>query len=305
MFCPWREGDHALHFGGPGRAARARPGAGGAGPYDLIPLQRNDSWSKFNPEFNFVYRLQSDWSIYGRVATGFKSGGINDTASTNAAFNKPYNPENLLSFEGGTKYVSPDRRVSLGVSLYHSIYKDFQAGVFVPELVTTNIINAGKAKFTGIELEGSLRPAPGLSINFGGGYLDARYTDFVLPSGQDVTSSYKIPLAPKWNYLVGAAYKAPMAGMTFEASTNWSWRSMQWATIAPNTLAMRKAYGTLEARVGLADIRLTQGVTLDVALWGRNLTDTAYWNSGIDLGVLAVRQWADPRSVGAEARIRF
>lgn len=127
----------------------------------------------------------------------------------------------------------------------------------------------------------------------------------MLPSGQDVTSSYKIPLAPKWNYLVGAAYKTPMAGMIFEASTNWSWRSMQWATIAPNTLAMRKAYGTLEARVGLADIRLTQGVTLDVALWGRNLTDTAYWNSGIDLGVLAVRQWADPRSVGAEARIRF
>ncbi len=286
-------------------AAGARPGAGGAGPYDLIPLQRSDSWSKFNPEFNFVYRLQPDWTIYGRVATGFKSGGINDTASTNAAFNTPYNPENLLSFEGGTKYVSPDRRVSLGVSLYHSIYKDFQAGVFVPELVTTNIINAGKAKFTGIELEGSLRPAPGLSLNFGGGYLDARYTDFVLPSGQDVTSSYKIPLAPKWNYLVGAAYKTPMAGMIFEASTNWSWRSMQWATIAPNTLAMRKAYGTLEARVGLADIRLTQGVTLDVALWGRNLTDTSYWNSGIDLGVLAVRQWADPRSVGAEARIRF
>ncbi len=175
----------------------------------------------------------------------------------------------------------------------------------MPELVTTNIINAGEAKFTGVEVEGTIRPLSGLSLNFGAGYLDARYTDFILPSGQDVTATYKIPLAPEWNYLLGAAYKVDLPGMTFEASTNWSWRSMQWATIAPNMLATRKAYGTLEARVGLADIQIARGVTFDVALWGRNLTDTAYWNSGIDLGILALRQWADPRSMGAEARIRF
>jgi len=286
-------------------AAGARPGAGGIGPYDLLPLQREDSWSKFNPEFNFVYRIQPDWSVYGRIATGFKSGGINDTASNNAAFNKPYNPENLLSFEAGTKYVSPNRALNLGLSAYHSIYKNFQAGVFVPELVTTNIINAGEAQFTGVEAEGTIRPFSGLSLNFGAGYLDARYTDFILPSGENVTATYKIPLSPEWNYLLGSAYKVPLPGMTFEASTNWSWRSMQWGTIAPNLLAKRKAYGTLDARVGLTDIKITGGISFDVALWGRNLTDTSYWNSAIDLGILALRQWADPRSMGAEARFRF
>src|SRR5690606_30348623 len=105
-------------------------------------------------ELNAVYRLQPDWSVYGRVATCFKSGGINDTASTNLAFNTPYDPEDLLSFELGTKFTSPDRVFSLNLAVYHSIYKNFQAGVFVPELVTTNIINAGKAKFTGVEVEG-------------------------------------------------------------------------------------------------------------------------------------------------------
>lgn len=286
-------------------AAGARPGAGGLGPYDLIPLEREDSWSQLNPEFNIVYRAKQDWSIYARVATGFKSGGINDTASTNAAFNTPYDPEDLLSFELGTKFSSPDRRLNLNLAVYHSIYENFQAGVFVPELVTTNIINAGEAQFTGVEVEGSVRPFQGLTLNFGGGYLHARYTDFVLPDGTDVTETYKIPLAPEWNYLLGGTYRVPLGGATLEASANWSWRSKQWATITPNELATRKAYGTLDARIGLADIDLGGGNSLEVAVWGRNLTDTEYWTSGIDLSILAVRQWADPRSLGVEARVRF
>lgn len=284
-------------------AAGARPGAGGLGPYDLYPLEAEASWSQFNPEFNLVYRVQPNWSFYGRVATGFKSGGINDTASNNAAFNTPYDPEDLLSFEVGTKYSS--RVVSVNLAVYHSIYKNFQAGVFVPELVTTNIINAGEAKFTGVEIEGSLRPVEGLEFTFGGGYLDARYTDFVLPSGEDVTDTYVIPLAPEWNYMIGGVYSVPVGSATLEASFNWSWRSSQWSTIAPNQLAARKAYGTLDGRIGLVDIPLGGDNRIEVAVWGRNLTDEKYWNSSIDLGVLAVRQWADPRSFGLEGRLRF
>jgi iron complex outermembrane receptor protein len=286
-------------------AAGARPGAGGIGPSDLIPLERNDSWSQFNPEFNVVYRLQQDWSVYGRIATGFKSGGINDTASTNAAFYKPYDPENLLSFELGSKLSTADRKLNLSVAVYHSIYKDFQAGVFVPELVTTNIINAGEAQFTGVEIEGSVRPIEGLTFNFGGGYLNARYTNFVLPTGEDVTSTYKIPLAPKWNYLIGGVWRVPVGAATFEVSANWSWRSMQWGTITPDVLASRISYGTLDARIGLFDIAVGKDTTLEFAVWGRNLTDTKFWNSAINLGILAVRQWADPRTVGVESRIRF
>tara|TARA_R110000824_G_scaffold23243_1_gene83629 strand:+ start:1161 stop:3458 length:2298 start_codon:yes stop_codon:yes gene_type:complete len=286
-------------------AAGARPGAGGIGPEDLIPLEQDGVWKKFNPEFNALFKITSDFSIYGRYATGFKSGGINDSAPSNAAFENAFDPENLTSFELGAKLSAFDSRLNLNVAGYHSIYKDFQAGVFVPALVVTNIINAGEAQFTGFEVEGSARIADSLSFTFGAGYVNARYTDFVLPDGTDVTDIYTVPLVPKWNYQVGAIHKADVGIGTLESSLNWSWRSRQDGTINRDPLSYQKPYGLLDGRIALRDIELGKGASLEIAAWGKNLTDKEYWTSSINLTVLTIRQWADPRSFGGELRLRF
>jgi len=301
VFARDEDGNPILRSGGP--ALGALPG-GAVGPDDLIPLRNSGVWKEFTPEFSFVYRVDPSWSFYGRVATGFKSGGINDTAATNAAFMTPYDPERLLSFELGTKF-NLGRLLRLDIAGYHSIYKDFQAGVFVPELVTTNIINADEARFTGVEVEGSLRPTDNLTFNFGFGYIDARYHKFVLPSGQDVTDSYSIPLVPKWNYQIGGVYSQPVGIGTLEFSANYNWRSRQWSSINADPLPVRRAYGLLDGRIALKDIDIGGGNMVELAVWGRNLTDTKYWVSGINLSLFTVRQWADPRSFGAEARLRF
>jgi len=287
------------------------PGNGGIGPTDLVPLSNKKSWSQFTPELNVSFKVNPSWNIYGRVATGFKSGGFNDTAANNAAFNTPYDPEKLLSFELGSKGTFFDRRLSLNMSVYHSIYKNFQAGVFVPEFVTTNIINAGKAKFTGFELEGQIRPQENLTFNFGYGYVHARYTDFVLPPavgqtvGTDVTNTYKVPLAPKHNLLLGAEHRLDLGGPQLISSVNWSWRASQWGTITPDVLSRRKAYGLLDARLTLTGIKLGGDAELEFSVWGKNLSDTKYWVSGINLTAFAVRQWGDPRSFGADVKLKF
>ncbi len=283
----------------------AIPGKGGIGPTDLIPLQNKKSWSQFNPELNLTFKVNPSWNIYGRVATGYKSGGFNDTAANNAAFNTPYDPEKLLSFELGTKGTFFDRRLSLNMAVYHSIYKDFQAGVFVPEFVTTNIINAGKAKFTGFELEGQIRPTPQLTFNFGYGYLKARYKDFVLPNGTDVTKTYKVPLAPKHNLLLGAEHRLDLGGLQLISSVNYSWRASQWGTITPDVLSKRKAYGLTDARLTLAGLKVAGDAELEFSVWGKNLADVKYWTSGINLTAFTVRQWGDPRSFGADVKLKF
>lgn len=286
-------------------AAGARPGAGGIGYTDLIPLTNSGVWEKFTPEFNVLYKIQPNFSIYARYATGFKSGGINDTAATNDAFLTAYDPENLTSYEAGLKYAGWNGRVQLNAAVYHSIYKDFQAGVFVPALITTNIVNAGEAQFTGVEIDGAIRPFDSLSINFGGGYIDARYTDFVLPDGTDVTDSYVLSRVPEWNWQLGAVHRTDVGFATLETSANYSWRSSQYATITADPLSKMPAYGLLNARIALTDIELGNGSTLEVAAWGKNLTDKEYLVSAINLSILTVAQYGDPLSAGVEARVEF
>ncbi|WP_255326450.1 TonB-dependent receptor [Sphingobium sp. EM0848] len=296
-------GNPITRSGGP--AAGARPGAGGIGYTDLSPLENSGVWKRFNPEFNILYKFQPDFSVYGRVATGFKSGGINDTAATNAAFLTPYNPEKLTSFELGVKYAGWNNALRLNAAVYHSIYKQFQAGVFVPSLVTTNIINAGEAKFTGFEVEGALRPTDNLTFNFGGGYVHARYTDFILPDGTDVTKTYVLSRVPKWNYQIGALYRQNVHVGRLEASLNYSWRSSQFSSITPDPLAKMPSYGLLDGRLALTEIKLGGGTTAELALWGKNLTDKEYLVSAINLSFLTISQYGDPRSFGGELRIRF
>jgi iron complex outermembrane receptor protein len=296
-------GNPVTRSGGP--ASGVLPSGNGPGPYDLIPLENQKSWSRLTPEASISFAIQRDFNVYARFATGFKSGGFNDTAANNSAFNTPFDPEKLTSFELGTKGIFLNGRLSLNAAVYHSIYKDFQAGVFVPALITTNIINAGKASYTGFELEGQVRPVDNLTLNFGYGYVDAKYDEFILPNGQDVTNSYVIPLVPKHNFQIGGQWRIPMGDVDLTPSLNYSWRGSQHSNIAPDPLTKRIAYGLLDGRVTLGGIDLGGGTEFEFSVWGRNLTDKKYWTAAINLGLFTVRQWGDPRTFGAEARLRF
>jgi iron complex outermembrane receptor protein len=141
-------------------------------------------------------------------------------------------------------------------------------------------------------------------VTFGGGYIDARYTDFVLPNGTNVTDTYVIPRVPELNYQLGALYQRDLGFGELEASLNWSWRDSQFSNIINDPLAQMPSYGLLNGRVGVSSIDVGGG-SLELSLWGQNLTDEEYKVSAINLSVLTLSQFGDPRSVGAELRLRY
>ena len=67
------------------------------------------------------------------------------------------------------------------------------------------------------------------------------------------------------------------------------------------------AYGLWNARLSASGIRISQGGSLDIALWGRNLADEEYPLMAIDNLPQADRAvvWGEPRSVGLELIYRY
>ena len=70
-------------------------------------------------------------------------------------------------------------------------------------------------------------------------------------------------------------------------------------------LSKRKAYGLTDARLTLAGLKVAGDAELEFSVWGKNLADVKYWTSGINLTAFTVRQWGDPRSFGADVKLKF
>ena len=151
------------------------------GPYvpffDLVP----SPWSL--PEFHnsanaFTYlvtprfSLTPDIMVYGRLASGYRPGGINTSPDVPLRFN----PDKTENFELGAKAGFLDRRLSVDVSAYYIDWKNVQISLLNPQYYGYNA-NAGKAKSEGLELQLEARPTPGLVISASSALGKAILTD--------------------------------------------------------------------------------------------------------------------------------
>ena len=105
--------------------------------------------------------------------------------------------------------------------------------------------------------------------------------------------------------MLGAEHRLDLGGLQLISSVNYSWRASQWGTITPDVLSKRKAYGLTDARLTLAGLKVAGDAELEFSVWGKNLADVKYWTSGINLTAFTVRQWGDPRSFGADVKLKF
>ncbi len=169
------------------------------------------SWSDLSPAVTLDYQATPDVMIYGRVAKGFKSGGFNGRANAaNAA--TEYDPETVWSFEGGFKSRIANQ-LTLNGALFYNDYKDFQARISagsgdlgLPDPVLS-VVNAGKLKIQGAELEAAWTPITGLLLDTQIGYLDAEYKEFFDNRFPNDSRAFQTPaFSPKWTIRLGAQY---------------------------------------------------------------------------------------------------
>lgn len=238
-----------------------------------------------------TYRFNDTMMAYASAARGYKAGGFNldRVQSGNGLSNGPagifpvtdtsFPGEFVNSFELGTKTSWQDGNLLLNAALFHSKYTDFQLNSFlgtsyvvrsIPEL-TTQGVDADLLWQTRI---------PGLSLQAGATYTDAKYGDAPLPDAAlALLPGNTAGFAPKWALTGGVTYQWDFNDYLmgrFNVGAKHTTEYNTGSDLSP--YKMQPAYTLVNARLTIGAI----SKRWQVELWGNNLTNKTYMQVGYD-----------------------
>lgn len=162
------------------------------------------------------YRIVPEVMVYAQAASGFKGGGINPRPyfTTQAA---PYDPETVVTYEGGFKSDLFNRALRFNVSAFFSEFSDMQLIVNQCDSVSPfpgapcqQTTNGGSSELWGAEVEATLKPVDGLTIDASGSFLDFRYKSVNPATGIPIFNT--LPFLVKTKVTLGAQYEIPLLG---------------------------------------------------------------------------------------------
>ncbi|MGR4975794.1 TonB-dependent receptor [Pseudomonas sp. LARHCG127] len=253
---------------------------------------------------------------YVSWSRGYKAGGINFDVV--GPFTAPtFEPERATSLELGMKTRFWDERALLNLAVYQTDVDDYQAltyspptSLFAPPL-RDNLINVGKVRLRGIELDSAWQLTPRLTGRLGVAWSDARYRSFPNApcppaSGQWTCdlSGERLYNAPEWNLSSGLDHTHPLPyGLEAFSGIDYSFRTGYYGTLEGGEGSYQPGYGLTNLRLGLR----SQDRAWEVEGWVRNVFDRNYITAVYsllgagDYGVMT----GSERTVGTTVRLRY
>jgi iron complex outermembrane receptor protein len=274
-----------------------------------------------------AWTLGIDWQInedvfaYIQTRRASKSGGWNTRAGGLPAFE----PETVKDLEAGFKATWLDHRLRTNIAIFHSWQSDVQrnAAALTPAGASTQfIVNAGKARVYGVELEGAYRPWSGMELTSNLSLMDGEYDKNSFIEQQTVAgvgyagctlapggtssicpvnrSDEELPQLPKIQFNVGATQVLPTSFGRVTLHVDYSYLGRQFYN--PVTPAAQQSAATKAIYAAANDITRTPGYGLvnarfaiefdeqniEFAIYGKNLTGEEY----------NTRQFADVYAAG-------
>lgn len=259
-------------------------------------------------------KLGENASVYARVSRGYRPGGPN-VISPNAPAGTPtsFEPDTVMSYEGGVKAETADRTFAIEAAGYHIDWRRIQLLAVVNGIGVN--VNGPDATVNGAEITATLRPTPGFVTSINAAYTDAKLrgdTDPLLLGGSD---GDRLPFTPKYSISVNADY-AWAVGSGVDATIGGSIRSLsnQSGNFDPSYLAAYQrfarvpAYEVVDLRAGLdfgrfsvdvyaKNLTNARGVTSVAALTASNQFQRP--NGAIGTGIIR------PRTIGVSLTAGF
>lgn len=241
----------------------------------------SDTWSEFTPHIGLDYQFNEDIMAYATFSTGFKSGGFDmrGNAKELPSTVDGFDPETVKSYELGAKADLFDHRLRLNGALFYADYTDMQVtsqsgnptGGF-----TSAILNAGKAKIKGLEMEASLAVTENLLANLTLGLADAEFVEFI-NKGVDISDQRDMQNTPDTTAMFQLNYSLPMqSGAELVLNPSVSYRADTQIFEAPNPRLDQEAY----ALVDMSATYYSADGGWNLSLVGKNLTDKEYRIAG-------------------------
>ena len=242
-----------------------------------------------------------DSLIYLSYSRGYRSAAFNaQFLFTNSDFTT-VKPETLDSVEAGFKTSWLGNRLQVDGAVFHYQYKNQQI-INVYPTGQQPLVNLGKSKIDGGEIEITARPIRTFQARLGMGFLNSRVQEGQLASGS--ISGQKLPNAPSVSGNVSAdwdAWTGSIMGVRLHADSSYS--AKQYLALPQEDAISQKAYSLANARLSLHGV----SDNWELGLWGNNLGNTFYLTNAVDLQGLGYdyRHRGVPRTYGVDATYRF
>ena len=281
--------------------------------------------------FDLEYKPVEDVLVYGKYSRGYRAGGVFGNAPSNY---RTFEPEKLDSYETGikTSYNGAVRATFNATAFYNNfrnqqLQASFDAAPGAAVSPTTGIINAGKSKIWGAELEATLTPVTGLTFSAVYTYLRTEITaiapivstdpNYIV--GQNITVGSPLELSPENKAVVMIDYTLPLpesigkitAGVTGthidKQLANYTYTGDP-ANITEEggNFSFLAARNLLDANASWNSI---MGSRVDLSFFGTNLTNLHYYAYIPGLGSSAVgfetAVLGEPRMFGVRVRYHF
>lgn len=262
------------------------PGAESSLDAAQCPRRFEESFQKPVWLASLDYRLNTDTLLYAKVATGYRSGGIQEGGDTLAESFTPFRPETNAEFEAGFKTDLLNHRLRLNVAGYFDKYSDLQQTTNVVAAggaVAQAVHNAASAHIWGVEVEADAILTNNFSVHLSGAYTHAKYTSFLDldANGNPIDRSNQPFPVPKSTFGITPRYTFSNGLGHLSAQVDFRWQSK----VVLDPAGARPDFVT-QGPYGLLNARIAQHIdrwNVDVAVFGTNLTATHYYDQAVNL----------------------
>jgi iron complex outermembrane recepter protein len=257
-----------------------------------------------------IWHLTQATNVYARIATAYRPGGPQEAAAANVPTS--FGPDSVTNYEVGLKGSWLDNHVRANLALFTMDWNHVQLTYLDPVSTLTFVMNAGKARVNGVELQASLVPVDGLTLTANGAYNDGKLTQVApeVTAATGAVAGNRLPYTSPVSGSITADYEHPLRqGLTASFGATWRYQGdkhTDYPGDAYNTDAMIPAFNTTDLRAGLHWTNYDIGFRIGNLFNSHGITSAVNWRSVA--GDNSVPTWANvimPRNFTLSFKARY